>query len=154
MNNKPESLNSLVKQILLKDIMNTPPIILHVDDPFSLVEKTLREHRIKHLPIINDSKKLVGIITLSDLYRTCAPRRRPEDGSFFYTDEQLNQFILGVIMTKDPRTLKSSNNLYDAMKLMADSGCGCVPVVDHKGRMEGVITQTDIVKKVAQLLSD
>lgn len=80
---KLESLSSLVKQISLKDIMNKPPITLHIDDPFSFVEKTLREHRIKHLPIVNDSDKLVGIITLSDLYRTCAPRRRLEDGSFF-----------------------------------------------------------------------
>ncbi len=154
MNNSPANLSSSVKRVLLKDVMHTPPIILNVDDEFSKVEKTLREHRIKHLPIVNDSNKLVGIITLSDLYRTCAPRRRPEDGSFFYTEDQLNQFILGVVMTKNPKTLKANDTLYDAMKLMANSGCGCVPVVDAHGKMEGVITQTDIVKHVTDLLGD
>lgn len=154
MGNKSESFSSLARQIFLKDIMKMPPIVLNIDDPFSLVEKTLREHRIKHLPIVNDSSQLVGIITLSDLYRTVAPRRRPEDGSFFYTEDQLNQFILGAIMTRNPMVLKSDNNLYEALKLMSDSGCGCVPIVDNKGRMEGIITQTDMVKRVAELFGD
>jgi CBS domain-containing protein len=154
MNKISENLSSSVKQILLKDVMHTPPIILNVDEEFAKVEKTLREHRIKHLPIVNDSDKLVGIITLSDLYRTCAPRRRAEDGSFFYTEDQLNQFILGVVMTKNPKSLKANHTLYDAMKLMASSGCGCVPVVDANGKMEGIITQTDVVKHVTDLLGD
>ena len=154
MQSMSQNLSALVKQIPLKEIMHKPPIILNVDESFAMVERTLRENRIKHLPIINDSDVLVGIITLSDLYRTCAPRRRPEDGSFFYTEEQLNQFILSVIMTKNPMSLKVNNNLYDAMKLMANSGCGCVPVVDNKGRMEGIITQTDVVKRVTELFKN
>lgn len=57
-------------------------------------------------------------------------------------------------MSKDLRVLKADNNLYEAMKLMANSGCGCVPVVDKKGRVEGIITQTDIIKRVTELFSD
>ena len=154
MDSTSEHLSSIVKRISLKEIMSVPPIILHIDDPFHMVEKTLRENSIKHLPIINDSKKLVGIITLSDLYRTCAPRRKPEDGSFFYPEEQLDQYSLSVIMTKNPKALKFKNTLYDALKLMSDFGCGCVPVVDDQGRIVGIITQTDIVKRITAIFKD
>jgi CBS domain-containing protein len=154
MKNIHQNLSALARRILLKDIMHTPPIILHVDDEFSMVEKTLREHRIKHLPIVDDDKKIVGIITLSDLYRTCAPRKNVEDGTFFYTEEQLDSFILSVIMSKDPRCLKEENNLYDAMKSMVHGGYGCIPITDERGRIKGVITQTDIVRVVTNLFSE
>jgi CBS domain-containing protein len=144
--------NELSRKIKLKEVMHAPAIILNVDEDFSKVEKTLREHKIKHLPVVNDNGRLVGIITLSDLYRTCAPRKNPEDGSFFYTKDQLDKFILAHIMTKDPVCLKENDTLYEAMKTMVAGGYGCIPVTDDKSRIRGVITQTDIVRVVTGLL--
>lgn len=141
-----------VKKILLKEIMHTPPIILHVNERFPMVEKTLRENRIKHLPVVDDTQKLVGIITLSDLYRTVAPKKNPEDGSFFYTKEQLDSYILSFIMTKNPHCLKEDDTLYEAMRAMVKGGYGCIPVTDDQGKIRGIITQTDIVKVATQLL--
>ena len=140
------------KTILLREIMHTPPIVLHMYDPFHMVEKTLREKRIKHLPVVNNDNKLVGIITLSDLYRTCSPKRNMEDGSFFYTDEQLDAYILRTIMTKDPHCLKETDTLYTAMLAMVNGGYGCIPITDAEGKIAGIITQTDIVKISTTLL--
>ena len=149
-----QSLSNTVRKIKLKEIMHSPPIILNVNDEFAMVEKTLRENKIKHLPVVNDANKLVGIITLSDLYRTCAPRKNLEDGSFFYTEEQLNSYILSVVMTKDPICMKENDSLYDAMKSMVRGGYGCIPITDDHKHMRGVITQTDIVKIMTSLLGE
>lgn len=143
---------NLLEKTFLKDIMHAPPIVLNMYDEFYMVEKTLREHKIKHLPVVDDDDKLVGVITLSDLYRTCAPRKDYEDGSFFYLKEQLNTYILSHVMSKNPRCLKKDDTLYDAMLVMVSGGYGCVMITDEKKHIEGIITQTDIVRVVTQLL--
>jgi CBS domain-containing protein len=118
-----------------------------------MVEKILTASRIKHLPIVNDKGVLVGLITLSDLYRTCSPRKKPEDGSYFYTTEQLNQYILRHVMTKDPFTLKAHSTLLEAMQNMVVGNFGCVPVVDDKKMIVGIITQTDIIRAITGVLN-
>jgi len=142
----------LVVQTLIKDIMKYPPIVLHEDDKFHLVEKTLRESHIKHLPVVNDKKVLVGLITLSDLYRTCSPKKNLKEGGHFYVTEELDKFILSFVMSKNPNTLRADNTLMDALNMMVTGGFGCVPIVDDKGMIVGIVTQTDLIRSVTLLL--
>jgi CBS domain-containing protein len=144
---------NMLEKIQLKEIMHTPPIILHQDDKFHMVEKTLRENKIKHLPVVDDDNKLVGIITLSDLYRTCAPRRNHEDGTFFYSQEQLDAYILSHIMTKNPQSFREDDTLYTGMLAMTKGGYGCLLIVNAYNELKGVVTQTDVVRVVTQIVA-
>ena len=139
-------------QILLKEIMKYPPVIVREDDKFHRVEKILREYKIKHLPVVNDAGALVGLITLSDLYRTSSPKKNLEEGTYFYEKETLDKFILKFVMSQNPKTLKADNTLMDALNTMVNGGFGCIPIVDDQHMIVGIVTQTDLIRAVTFLL--
>ena len=140
------NLRDIINTTLIKDFMIMPPIILKYNEKFSKVEAILREKQIKHLPILDENGRLGGLITLSDLYRTCSPRKNVEDGTFVYDHAQLDGFILKNVMTKDPFALKPDNTLKEALEVMVRGGFGCIPIVDDDRRIVGIITQTDMIR--------
>ena len=144
-------LRETLNNTLIKDFMILPPIILNYNESFSKVEQILRERGIKHLPILDENGRLGGLITLSDLYRTCSPRRTI-DGAYVYDKAQLDNFILKNVMTKNPKTLKADNTLKDALEVMTFGGFGCLPIVDDDRRIVGVVTQTDIIRIVSSAM--
>ena len=150
--NGSNSVGRLVHQTPLKLVMSYPPIVMREDDEFALVEQTLRQSRIKHLPIVNMFGKLAGIITLSDLYRITAPKKREENGETYYEKEHLNKFILKYSMTKHPSTLTPDHSIFNAMEKMVYGNFGCVIVTDLNQMITGIVTQTDIVKIISKLL--
>ena len=144
-------LREVLNNTPVRDFMILPPIILNYNESFSRVEQILREKGIKHLPILDENGRLGGLITLSDLYRTCSPRRTL-DGSYVYDKAQLDNFILKNVMTKNPRTLKADNTLKDALEVMTSGGFGCLPIVDDDRRIVGIVTQTDIIRIVSSAM--
>ena len=48
------------------------------------------------------------------------------------------------IMTRDVRTCALETSLTEVARLMREGCCGAIPVVDHDGRIAGVVTDRDI----------
>jgi len=51
-------------------------------------------------------------------------------------------------MTKDPFTLRPSDSIKRVLDVLSEKKISGCPVVDSKGRVMGVITQTDILKLI------
>jgi len=49
------------------------------------------------------------------------------------------------VMTRNPRTVNRQSAHREAAAIMRDENCGVVPVVDASGRLEGILTDRDIV---------
>ena len=49
------------------------------------------------------------------------------------------------VMTRNPRTVSRQSAHREAAAIMRDENCGVVPVVDASGRLEGILTDRDIV---------
>ena len=129
----------------LREIMVTKVVTAHARDPFSSVEKKLRIHKIRHLPVVDESGKLTGIITERDLNRTVSPRIA-EDGSRYYDKIMLDSFILEHCMTPNPLALKPHSTLKDAVDIMATHKFGCIPIIMNDKTLVGIVTQIDILK--------
>lgn len=138
-----------ISNVPLSEIMVRTPVTVSVDAPFSKVEELLRVKRIRHLPVVNEKKVLVGIITQTDLYRTVSPMRSLE-GDLFYTKDVLNSYILKNAMTKNVITLKPEDNMAKAIELMLKKRYGCIPIVDPENHLMGIITQIDILKAISK----
>ncbi len=55
------------------------------------------------------------------------------------------------IMTPEPSCCTGDQTIQEVAKLMAEMDCGEIPVVDHHGRIQGVVTDRDICcRAVAQ----
>jgi len=103
---------------------------------------------IRHLPVINAENVLVGIVTQRDLYRLVSPRKTME-GNMVYDKNELDEFILEHVITKGVATLNQDQTLSSAIDLMVNKRYGCIPIVDDRGRLIGIITQTDVLRAIA-----
>jgi CBS domain-containing protein len=51
---------------------------------------------------------------------------------------------VGDLMTREVQTCSADDTLTQAAQIMWDTDCGCVPVVDAKGRIIGMLTDRDV----------
>jgi CBS domain-containing protein len=48
------------------------------------------------------------------------------------------------VMTESPQTCRVGDSANDAARIMWECDCGVVPIVDHAGRVAGIVTDRDI----------
>lgn len=143
----------IMKDIFLKEVMVTQPVTLPVKSPFSKVEEMFRQYHIRHIAIIDERGIIQGIISQRDLYRITSPKTNLE-GDVVYDSQELNQFILEHVMTRDPFCMRPEDTLGEVIEVMVDKRYGCIPIVDINRRLVGIITQIDVLKAVARYYKD
>jgi IMP dehydrogenase len=107
------------------------PITLSSDDTLARASKIMSENKIGGIPIVNADGILVGIITNRDL------RFQAADGR-----------TIGSLMTsQDLITAPEGTTLDEAEEILQRYKIEKLPVVDKEGRLTGLITYKDILKK-------
>lgn len=134
----------LIRTITLKDVMSTPVITVQVWEDFHVVYDKFTLHGIRHLPVVDDAGRLVGLVSQRHLYKLCSPRRK-ENGGWYYDNDMLDAFILKQVMVGDPYVLRPHNTLEDAMKDMVRFKFGCIPIVDDNSKPVGMITRDNLI---------
>ena len=136
-------------KVILKDIMTKDPYTIEIDEPFSRAWELFTEFNIRHLPVIDADRVLMGIVTQRDLFRVASPRKTLE-GELVYDKLELDSYILKYVMTKEVFSLSVDDTLRSAIRAMMYNKYGCIPVVDKKKILKGIITQVDMLKAVAE----
>ncbi len=67
-------LNFLLANLKIEQVMSANPITISQDAPVGEAARTMMDHKISGLPVVNDSGKVVGIITESDIFRMVVQR--------------------------------------------------------------------------------
>ncbi|MCM8775293.1 MAG: CBS domain-containing protein [Candidatus Omnitrophica bacterium] len=140
----------MFRNVRLREIMASPAVTVNIQDSFKKVEEKFRMKGIRHLPVLDDAGRIVGLVTQRDLFRI-APPHPTEDGYVFDTTF-LNGFILKYVMTRDPMTLGPDDSLAKAVEIMARNKYGCIPIVDSEKKILGIVTETDVLKFVSRNL--
>ncbi|MGE0172631.1 MAG: CBS domain-containing protein [Oligoflexales bacterium] len=128
------------------EIMSKNVIAVKESETLADVLQLMMEHDFRHVPVVNDEKSLVGIISERDLLRTCVTEDDIEiagaERAYFLSDHPVTE-----IMSTNPETVEQESTLSDACQVMLENKFGCVPVVDS-GRLVGILTTTDILKEI------
>jgi uncharacterized protein (DUF39 family)/predicted transcriptional regulator len=120
------------KELRVSDVMRTTVITASPDDDVKLVAKKLVEKGIDHLPVVDETKALVGIVTSWDIARALASGKGR----------------LAEIMTKRVITASWNESVDVVARRMAKHNISGVPVVDEANRVAGIVTTDDISKKL------
>ncbi|MBX7170567.1 MAG: CBS domain-containing protein [Pyrinomonadaceae bacterium] len=91
----------------------------------------MRDGDMGSLPIV-EGKKLIGMVTDRDIVV-----RAIADGKDFTTQ-------IGEVMTTDIFSVKPSDFVFEAIRLMGDKQIRRVPVVEESGDLAGIISMADI----------
>jgi CBS domain-containing protein len=139
-----------MKDVKIREVMKSPAITVFERDPFRMVEEKFRQKGIRHLPVVDENGSLVGLVTQRDLFRI-APPKITEEGSV-YDPAALDTVILRYVMKKDPLALKPEDLFSEAVRTMAEHKYGCIPIVDDRRKVVGILTETDVLKFAAKHL--
>ncbi len=127
--------------IVAKRMMRNP---VSVDENESMKKAMdlLRERDIRHLPVLKDGEKLVGIVTERDIKQASpSPATALEIREIYYL---LDKVKVKQIMTRRPYTISSTAPIEEAALIMREKKIGCLPVVDA-GKLVGILTETDLL---------
>ena len=122
-------------------------ITLRTRDSMLTASKLLKEKAIRHLPVLDDSETLVGVITGRDIKLASASEAMSlEIHELLYL---LDRIEVSKVMTKNPVTVAPNTSVQEAAALMVKHEVGCLPVV-NAGKLAGIVTDMDMLKLVAR----
>ena len=133
----------------VREYMVTPAITVTPDTLIDEALKVMHQHNIRRLPVV-DRRKLVGLVTRQGLRETTPSVPIPL--SIWGTHYQLARMKVRDVMITDIVTVTPDTTIEEATVLVQQRKIGTLPVVDEKGILAGIITGTDLLRLLAQVL--
>lgn len=149
-----------------KDIMTSPVISVKAEATLKEVIDLFSKHKIGGVPVVNEEKRVVGILTEGDIVhfsskthvisRICSfgwisPHTDPESIARFKKGfDLLSHTRVAEVMTRKVYTVQEDASGYDIAALMKRRKIDRVPVVDREGRLTGIATRTNLVHLLAE----
>ena len=132
--------NIKIKDIMIKDVVYTYP-----DDGVVKAFETLLKYKISCLPVVDGDKKLIGIITTTDI------------GYNLILDKYTLDTKVSDVMTKDVISITPDSTIMDAIKKMDEYGykgeiINQLPVVDEDNNLIGILSDGDIIRALSKSL--
>jgi CBS domain-containing protein len=139
----------------VRDVMTKTVVTASIDAPFQELVDLMLRHGVSGIPIVDEQRRPVGIVTEADLVSKEAygARRRLLDVAAAFAFRADNRWVAkarGVtaeeIMTAPVRTVRPDDQLRLAAARMVSSGVKRLPVVDDQGRLVGIVSRTDVLR--------
>ena len=116
------------------------------DNPSALdVAKLMAKHRIGSVVVVegNNKNKPVGIITERDIIKKVSAQNKSAD-----------QIAVRFIMSSPLVVIKSIDSIDTAAEAMAKNNIKRLVVLEQDGSMIGILSVSDIAKKLARIVTD
>jgi acetoin utilization protein AcuB len=138
----------------VQDLMVTNLFIAHVEQSLNAAYRAMVDNKIRHLPVINEHKKLVGLISERDLERAMvsvvfvdSEGRRIEDLEF-PSHKKVKDY-----MTTNLVTVGASNSVLYAIELMRELKISSVLIAENNV-MKGILTTDDLLHLLSQIIRE
>jgi CBS domain-containing protein len=122
-----------------RDLMTSPPITCHVNDPLTVAAQRMWDADIGALPVVNDEGKMTGMITDRDICMAAYTQGRA-----------LDELLVNSAMAKTVFTVLPEATMTDIEQLMAKHQVRRIPIVDAAGQPVGIVSMNDIAIESVQ----
>ncbi|PSW16942.1 CBS domain-containing protein [Photobacterium sanctipauli] len=103
----------------------------------------MRDESIRHLPVVNDQGKLVGIVSDRELRRPQWVDESPEIGHDYDLTDDLH---IGDVMCTDVIHVRTYDTLTKAIGTILDHHIGAAPVLNKAGELVGMLSAIDLLR--------
>lgn len=121
-----------------KDIMTTNLITIKPDEFVKDAVKLIVNNNITGLPVINDNKEVIGIVSEKDLL------------DLLFNPDDLDAPISKIMMTR-VTTIPGDATLFDVGETFLINSFRRLPVVNKKNQIIGLISRRDLLKTIDEL---
>lgn len=143
----------------VRDVMVRGVSALTSDASLAEVVELLLRRNVKAIPVVDERRHVVGIITGGDLLRRGGLDLRLSLKQELDADalrERLAELARSRktardVMTRPVRTVEAELDLDGAIRLMVERRVKRLPVVDRRGELVGIVSRADVLRAVAAL---
>ncbi len=115
------------------------------------LQELMNAHRIRHIPIVDAERKVVGIVSDRDI-RSALPFRFFKEGLSEEERGKFQDIRARDIMTSPVITISPGYTIQDALLLIQNAKVGALPVVDEEGRLHGILSVRDLLRAFINVL--
>ncbi|WP_010530745.1 CBS domain-containing protein [Lentibacillus jeotgali] len=143
----------------IQDFMITDVISVQEDIKIKDLLKTLVEHKIGGVPVVDENARLIGMISDGDVIRYLQPDGRTIYDAFsmvFITEKEglRNKIETSIehhsseIVKKNVYAVHPDDEIEEALSLLSRYHFKKIPVVDASNKVVGVVSRGDIIRSV------
>lgn len=129
-----------MRAIPVSEIMTSQVVSVRDDASLTNIDWEMTLAEIRHVPVVDERGRVVGIVSDRDLLRTLPRMDR-------------SRLPVSAVMTLTPHTVLVSATAQQALELMLARKVHALPVVDDEGKLVGIVTATDFLDLTYRALS-
>ncbi len=123
-------------EVFVEEFMTTKIFTAKQEDIVELVSEMMDWQKIRYVAVENKKGRLVGLATSRMMLRAYMKH--------IHQKEKL-PLSVGEVMIKDPMTISPRAKFSEAMDIMTKYQFGCLPVVDDKNNLVGMVTEANFL---------
>jgi acetoin utilization protein AcuB len=143
----PQGVPAWVRRLTVANVMTRDPATLGPEDSLMRALELMRKRGIRRIPIVV-ADTLVGLLAEGDLKRAQPSALSDSEEEFVRVMEETP---LSRIMINKPQSVSEETPLIEAARTLHTTKYGALPVL-REGRLVGIITDTDLLGCLADLL--
>jgi CBS domain-containing protein len=135
----------------VSDVMTTAVVTVDRITPYQEIDRLLTRHRISGVPVLKMGRKVVGVVSQTDLLAAEDERRRQARmaasiGRRWRLRKQPHvRLTAGALMTSPAITIGPDATIPAAARLMNTDHISRLPVVDEDGKLVGIVSRRDLL---------
>ena len=131
----------------VRDLMSSNVIATRADDSIATLHDLMLAHDIRHIPVVDAEKELVGLVSHRDLLRHSLVEQ--SDVPEFIEEEVRERITAKEVMTSGVFSVDPDTDIREAAQAMYENKFGSLPVVEGQ-RLVGILTESDFVRLMAE----
>ncbi len=134
------------KNIAVKELMTTNVVAVDSQDLLTKVETIFTTHDFHHLPVVNEKRVVLGIISKLDFYKMQDSFTLFDTIKSRETNRSVFQSIMArEIMSEPLVTLSPEDTAQKAMGIFRENLFHALPIVDENRKLLGILTTFDLL---------
>lgn len=138
------------QRLTAADVMTPYPLCVRADTLLAEAIEKLIAHRVRHLPVVDATGAVVGMLSERDVRTAVGDLQRYAD----FRAGAVAQFFVADVMTKTVSTVPFDRSVADIVTLFADEHVGAVPVLDRFGALIGIVSYVDVLRALVATSAD
>jgi acetoin utilization protein AcuB len=133
----------------VREYMKSPVFTVAPDTLINSALEMMREKHVRRLPVV-EKGKLVGLVT-RNILREAVPAT-PAPLTLWGLHYELSRMKVRDVMITDVIAVHPDDKIKEVVALSEKHQIGTFPVLDDKGNLVGILTNTDLLHIISKLL--